>query len=164
MKQQSAEDNAEGRPGGVPANACFGCGAANDGGMQLPFERDEQTQRVRGSFRLGARYQGAPGMIHGGIIAVVFDEALGKVCRFHNVRAVTAELSVEYLRPIKVDQEIRVEAFHVERKQRNLFHEGEIRDVEGRVLARGRARFVAVDPESYRRAAGIEHAGGARSA
>jgi uncharacterized protein (TIGR00369 family) len=123
--------------------------------MHLPFERDAAAQRVRGRFRLPARYQGAPGIIHGGIIAVVFDEALGKVNRFHDVRAVTAELTVEYLRPIRVDQEIHVEAFHVERNDRNLIHEGEIRDAEGRLLARSWGRFVAIDPETYRRAAGI---------
>lgn len=156
MKQESVDGKTKGHTGGTPANVCFGCGEANDAGMHLPFQRDETAKRVRGSFRLGARYQGAPGMIHGGIIALVLDEALGKVCRFHDVRAVTAELTVEYLRPIKVDQEIHVEAFHVERKERNLIHQGEIRDVQGRVLARGRGRFVAVDPETYRRVSGIE--------
>jgi uncharacterized protein (TIGR00369 family) len=138
-----------------PPNVCFGCGAANTAGMHLVFERDDVARRVRGRFRLSARYQGAPGMIHGGIIAVLLDEALGKACRFHDVRAVTAELAVEYLRPVKVDEEISVEAFVHERKERNLFVEGEIRDVAGRVLARGRGRFVIVDPERYRRAAGL---------
>lgn len=156
MKQKPGQDKNPADARGVPVNVCFGCGEANHDGMHLPFERDDAAQRVRGSFRLGARYQGAPGMIHGGIIAVVLDEALGKVNRFHGVRAVTAELTIEYLRPIQVDQEIRVEAFHVVRKERNLFHEGEIRDVHGRVLARGRGRFVAINPETYRRVAGIE--------
>ena len=155
MDQNPFEAGKEARPDGAPVNVCFGCGDANREGMHLPFSRDDAAQRVRGSFRLDARYQGAPGMIHGGIIAVVLDEALGKVCRFSDVRAVTAELTVEYLRPIKVDQEIHVEAFQVERKERNLFHTGEIRDGEGRVLARGRGRFVVVDPEKYRRTTGI---------
>ncbi len=149
---------------GAPVNACFGCGEANAEGMHLPFERDDVARRVRGTFRLGARYQGAPGMIHGGIIALVLDEALGKACRFYDVRAVTAELTVEYLRPVKVDQEIHVEGFAVERKDRNLFLAGEIRDAEGRPLARGRGRFVVVDPEQYRRVTGIEAPAAPRSA
>ena len=156
MKQDQPNVNTEARAEGAAPNACFGCGDANAGGMHLHMECDEATRRVRGTLRLGPRYQGAPGMIHGGIIAVLLDEALGKVCRFYDVRAVTAELTVEYLRPIKVDQEIHIEAFQVERKARNLLHEGEIRDAEGRVLARGRGRFVVVDPEKYRRVAGIE--------
>ena len=156
MKQDQPNVDNEARADSAPANVCFGCGDANADGMHLHMERDAAAQRVRGILRLGPRYQGAPGMIHGGIIALLLDEALGKVCRFSDVRAVTAELTVEYLRPIKVDQEIHIEAFQVERKERNLFHEGEIRDGEGRVLARGRGRFVVVDPEKYRRVTGIE--------
>ncbi len=136
-------------------NVCFGCGEANPGGMHLPFTRDEANRRVIGRFRLDARYQGAPGMAHGGIIAVVLDEALGKVSRFYDARAVTAELIIEYLKPVRVGEEIHVEA-HLERAEgRNLFHVGEIRDGAGRVLARARGRFVAVDPEKYRRRNGL---------
>jgi uncharacterized protein (TIGR00369 family) len=100
------------------------------------------TRRIVGRFVLGPRYQGGSGMGHGGIIATLLDEAMGKVSRFRNVRAVTAELAVEYLKPVNVDKEIVVEAFEAEMKGRNLFHVGEIRDVDGNVLARGRGRFV----------------------
>lgn len=133
-----------------PLNACFGCGEANPHGMHLQFERDETQQRVRGRFRLGAEYAGSHGMLHGGIIAVVLDEALGKVSRFSDVRTVTAELSVQYLKPVLVGEEIFVEAYQAERNGRQFHHEGEIRNAAGELLARGRGRFVAIDPEKYR--------------
>jgi uncharacterized protein (TIGR00369 family) len=125
-------------------NACFGCGGANDGGMKLTFEQDNAGRKIVGRFVLGSRYQGGGGMAHGGIIALLLDEALGKVCRFREVRAVTAELTVEYLKPIDVEKEIVVEAFEQEQKGRNLFHVGEIRNTAGDILARGRGRFVIV--------------------
>ena len=90
-------------------NSCFGCGAANEGGMKLTFEQDHERRKIVGRFRLGGQYQGGGGMMHGGIIALLLDEAMGKLNRFHDVRAVTAELSVEYLRPVPVDEEITVE-------------------------------------------------------
>jgi uncharacterized protein (TIGR00369 family) len=89
--------------------------------------------------------------VHGGIIALLLDEAMGKVNRFSEVRAVTAELTVEYRRPVPVEADIVVEAFNVQRNGRTLLHEGEIRDAAGRVLAKGRGRFVAVDAESFRK-------------
>ena len=128
-----------------PTNRCFGCGGANDGGMRLTFEQDIQTRKIIGRFVLGDRYQGAGGMAHGGIIATLLDEAMGKVCRFREVRAVTAELSVEYLKPVSVQSEIIVEGWETEYKGRNLFHAGEIRNSAGDVLARGRGRFVIID-------------------
>jgi uncharacterized protein (TIGR00369 family) len=127
-----------------PANKCFGCGGANDAGMKLTFEQDNAKRKIVGRFILGEAYQGGGGMAHGGIIATLLDEAMGKVCRFREVRAVTAELTIQYLKPVKVDQEIVVEGFETEQKGRNLFLAGEIRNNAGEVLARGSGRFVVI--------------------
>jgi uncharacterized protein (TIGR00369 family) len=132
-----------------PANLCFGCGGANQRGMQLTYEQDDQARRIRGNFRLGAEYQGASGFIHGGIIATVLDEVMGKVTRFRGVHAVTADLSIEYLKPVPVDVDLVVEGHEVEMTGRNLFMLGEIRNVAGQVLARGKGRFVIVDPKRH---------------
>jgi uncharacterized protein (TIGR00369 family) len=128
-----------------PANRCFGCGGANDDGMKLTFVQDNEKRRIIGRFVLGERYQGGGGMAHGGIIATLLDEAMGKVCRFREARAVTAELSVQYLKPVSVREEIIVEGWEeAEQKGRNLFHIGEIRNTAGDVLASGKARFVII--------------------
>ena len=118
--------------------------------MKLAFDQDAERRRIVGRFRLGAEYQGGPGFIHGGIIATVLDEAMGKVCRFSDVRAMTAELTIEYVRPVPVDEEIQVEAYQNQRNGRQLFHQGEIRNAAGELLARGRGRFVVVDPAKFR--------------
>lgn len=129
-----------------PANKCYGCGGDNSGGMKLTFEQDNANRKIVGRFVLGERYQGGAGFAHGGIIALLLDEAMGKVCRFREVRAVTAELSVEYLRPVAVDKEIVVEGRETEIKGRNLFMCGEIRNENGDVLVRGKGRFVVIKP------------------
>ena len=130
-----------------PTNKCFGCGGDNAGGMKLTFEQDNVHRRIVGRFVLGERYQGGGEFAHGGIIALLLDEAMGKVCRFREVRAVTAELTVEYLKPLNVQQEIIVEGRETEQKGRNIFMVGEIRDTAGTVLARGKARFVIIAPK-----------------
>ena len=127
-----------------PANKCFGCGGDNAGGMKLTFEQDNVNRKIVGRFVLGERYQGGGGFAHGGIIATLLDEAMGKVCRFREVRAVTAELAVEYVKPVNVQSEIVVEGRETEQKGRNLFMTGEIRDGAGEVLARGKGRFVVI--------------------
>ena len=58
----------------------------------------------------------------------------------------TAELSVEYLKPVAVDKTIVVEGRETEMKGRNLFITGEIRNEGGDVLARGKGRFVVLKP------------------
>ena len=127
-----------------PTNKCFGCGGDNASGMKLTFEQDNVNRKIVGKFILGERYQGGAGFAHGGIIALLLDEAMGKVCRFRDVHAVTAELTVEYLKPVAVEKEIVVEGYEAEQKGRSLFLIGEIRNAEGKVLARGRGRFVII--------------------
>jgi len=127
-----------------PANKCFGCGGDNATGMKLAFEQDNVNRRIVGRFVLGERYQGGAGFAHGGIIAVLLDEAMGKACRFREVRAVTAELNVEFLKPVHVANEIIVEGHETEMRGRNLFMAGEIRNGNGDVLARAKARFVVI--------------------
>lgn len=127
-----------------PVNKCFGCGGANDAGMKLTFEQDDVNKKIVGRFVMGERYQGGGGLLHGGIIAVLLDEAMGKVCRFRKVQAVTAEMNIDFVKPIRVEQEIIVEAFETAYRGRNVFQWGEIRDTQGELLARGRARFVVI--------------------
>lgn len=139
-----------------PTNVCFGCGGANDRGMKLTFEQDDAARRIIGRFRLGAEYQGAFGIIHGGVIAVVLDEVMGKVCRFRGVRAVTAEMNVEYLKPIWVDTDLVVEGYEEEMEGRNLHLIGEIKDTSGKILARSRGRFVMIGQKQKAEAGATE--------
>jgi hypothetical protein len=48
-----------------------------------------------------------------------------------------------------VDEDIIVEGWGTEREGRNFFNLSEIRDASGAVLARGKGRFVEIDPSHY---------------
>jgi len=133
------------------ANRCFGCGGNNEAGMRLVFDLDFDAKRTRGRFVLGANYAGGAGFAHGGIIAVVLDEAMGKLSKLTEEKAVTAEMNILYKRPVPVDQEIVVEGWQEEEKGRNRFRVGEIRDAQGNLLARGTGRFVAIGEKHFER-------------
>ena len=127
-----------------PANNCFGCGGANEFGMKLAFELDPEERRATGKFTLGPRFAGGAGFAHGGIIAVLLDEAMGKISKLSDERAVTAELTIEYRKPVPVDAQIVVSGWQQDEKGRNRFRVAEIHDAQGNLLARGRGRFVVV--------------------
>jgi uncharacterized protein (TIGR00369 family) len=139
-----------------PDNPCFGCGGANPRGMHLSFEQDDARQRIVGRFCLSEEYQGGSGFLHGGIIALLLDEAMGKAVRFHAEHAVTADLRVEYKRPIPANANIVVEGFVTRRHGRQLYHEGEIRNEAGDLLARGEGRFVIIDRAKYQARRGLK--------
>jgi uncharacterized protein (TIGR00369 family) len=127
-------------------NYCFGCGTANPDGMRLRFTYDEKRDCFVCRFRLGKRYTGPPGHSHGGIIATILDEAMGKVNKLRNVVALTSEITVKYLKPVPLRQPLRVESREVEVKGRRHINMAEILNEKGEILARSRGTFIAIDP------------------
>jgi uncharacterized protein (TIGR00369 family) len=141
----------EGRGHGVrlAKNECFACGPDNAAGMHLKFTFDKQRQRFVCRFRLDQRYTGPPGHCHGGIIATILDEAMGKVNKLRPVIALTSQMKVNYLLPVPLNQPLRVESCEVSVRGRRHVNMGEILNRRGEVLARGRALFIAIDPKMF---------------
>jgi uncharacterized protein (TIGR00369 family) len=127
-------------------NYCFACGKNNPEGMHLRFSYDEETKRFVSRFRLGRRYTGPPGHAHGGVIATILDEAMGKVNKIHNVVALTSEISVQYLKPVPLNKPLRVEARGVSVRGRRHINAAEILNQRGEMLASSRGTFIAIDP------------------
>lgn len=144
MKRVS--DPHEGHHETLRKNYCFGCGRDNPDGMQLKFTYDEAGKRFISKFRLSRRYSGPPGHAHGGIIATILDEAMGKMNKVRKVVALTKEMTVEYLKPVPLGQSLVVEGRNRSVRGRVLTHVAEIRNSEGLVLARSRGKFIVIDP------------------
>ncbi len=128
-------------------NYCFACGKNNAEGMRLRFTYDEESDRFVSRFRLGRRFTGPPGHCHGGIIATILDEAMGKVNKRHDVVAVTSEMTVNFLKPVPLNNPLRVESWEVKVKGRQHINTAEIVNQKGEVLARSRGLFIAIDPQ-----------------
>ena len=127
-------------------NYCFVCGKDNPESMRLRFTYDEERDCFVCQFRLGKRYTGPPGHCHGGIIATILDEAMGKVNKLRHVVAVTSEMTVNYLKPVPLNQSLRVESREVKVRGRKHINMAEILNQKGEVLARGQGLFIAIDP------------------
>jgi len=128
-------------------NFCFACGQDNLEGMRLKFLLDDARKRFVCRFRLGKRYTGPPRHCHGGIIATILDDAMGKLNKLRDVLAMTAKMTVEYIKPVPLYKPLRVESREIGKRGRRLTHTAEILDEKGTVLARSRGVFVIVDPQ-----------------
>jgi acyl-coenzyme A thioesterase PaaI-like protein len=104
-------------PEGHPARVCFGCGADNHLGLRIKSFMDNGTAICR--FRPGPHHTAFPGVLNGGIIATLLDchgvwTAVGHVdAGQHGSEAsesstmfVTRRMTVDYLRPTPVDEEL----------------------------------------------------------
>lgn len=74
-------------------------GSRNPIAPPLVVHRDPQAGRCWSEFELGAAYEGPPGHVHGGVIALVLDQVLGTVPAVVGRPGLTAYLTMTYRRP-----------------------------------------------------------------
>ncbi|HCG03242.1 MAG TPA: PaaI family thioesterase [Chloroflexi bacterium] len=112
---------------------CFGCGPLNSEGLRLVFVPGRDGSSV--DFEVPERYQSWAGMAHGGIVALLLDEAVGWAAWHAGHPGVTGRLQVSYRRPLKLGEPIRVVG-KVDRMRRSLVYASayiENRDDKSRV-------------------------------
>jgi acyl-coenzyme A thioesterase PaaI-like protein len=98
---------------------CFGCGQDNDEGLKMRFE-----PTVNGSvceFEVPDRYQSWRGMIHGGMIALMLDEAVGWAGWHAGHPGLTGRLEVRFRQPLRLGDRVRVVG-RVEKVRRTLVY------------------------------------------
>jgi uncharacterized protein (TIGR00369 family) len=147
MPRKSPDHGHDTRYVRMQKNYCFACGLNNPHGMRLKFTLDEKRKMSICRFRLSKRYTGPPGHCHGGIIATILDDAMGKVNKLRQVVALTREMTVEYLKPVPLHKPLLVQGREIEVRGTQHVNSAEILNQEGEVLARSRGVFIAIDPE-----------------
>ena len=129
---------------------CFGCSPNNPQGLQLVFtlnadDPDHITAMTQVS--LTELHEGAPGHVHGGIIATIMDEAMSKLNRPLGALAMTRNLNVDYLKPWPVGETLTLTSRHVRREGRKLFHAAALTRPDGTIVATGTSLFIVIDPK-----------------
>ena len=122
---------------------CFGCGAQNHDGLRMRFEPEGEESVCR--FQVPPRFQSWEGVVHGGIVALMLDEAIGWACWHRGHPGVTGKLEVRYRQPLKVGENVRVAA-RIDRSRRSLYYaSGYIQRVEdGTVVAEATATVMEI--------------------
>ncbi|MFC1873631.1 PaaI family thioesterase, partial [Chloroflexota bacterium] len=96
---------------------CFGCGQNNHIGLKLNFRWDSTTARAE--FTPSQPYQGWSGIVHGGIIACLLDEAMGYVSHFQGITTVTAKMQMRLRQPALIGEPLVITA-SMTKKNRKL--------------------------------------------
>ncbi len=126
-------------------NTCFGCGEAHPFGPALSFLFHTADNSVHTWFTPDVRMQGGTGWMHGGFIALLLDEVMGKTLSANNMGgAPTARLEVNFRRPAHIGVRMELIGKLEEHGGRKYTLVGELREAEGEkyLLADGRGLFV----------------------
>jgi uncharacterized protein (TIGR00369 family) len=122
---------------------CFACGVDNTYGLKLAFYRTAPNE-VEATYTIPEHFQGYPGVAHGGIVATMLDETLGRATMVGEDEhfMVTAKLKVRYRRPVPTGQPIRLVARMTCRRGRVATAESELRLADGTLAAEAEATLV----------------------
>jgi uncharacterized protein (TIGR00369 family) len=129
---------------------CFVCGEKNPIGLHLRLrtdaERGESTAEV--SFR--DDFQGWTGIVHGGFVATVLDEALIYAAGAKGHICVTGEMTVRYVKAARTGVPYTLRGRFLEDKGRIVLAESELLDAAGEQVAWASGKLFKVPGEPRR--------------
>lgn len=132
-------------------HGCLVCGRDNPHGIHLHLNVDDATGIVTSQFMAAAHHMGFEGIVHGGLLSTVLDEAMVWAATWSGKRfCVCGELNVRFRRSVQIGQAVTVEARITAVRSRLIETEGFLRDASGLVLAESTGKYVPVSPDRNR--------------
>ena len=125
--------------------SCYVCGRENPVSLRMTFYLQDNGE-VTSEVIVPEVYAGYPGMVHGGNIVAMMDEAAGRAVTADdpNRFAVTSQLTVRYKKPVPTNQLLKVTGRLLKKRGRVAQAHGDIRSQDGEVLAEAEAIFVEI--------------------
>lgn len=114
----------------------------------VDFTARHEGDEVVAEATFGAAFEGAPGRVHGGMVAAVFDDLVGFILGQVGHPGFTGRLTVEYKAPVPTERPVEFRARLRERTERKLLVDAEVR-LGTKILATCDATMVLVDPERW---------------
>jgi acyl-coenzyme A thioesterase PaaI-like protein len=126
---------------------CFACGENNPIGLKVEFELDSENMKIFGRFTPRREHQGYEGIMHGGLVSTLLDEAMVKLLWDAGIPAVSARLEIRLLKPVRVGSPVVIEGW-VESVKGRLVHTGaRLTDGAGDTLAEAGGRCLKIPKE-----------------
>ncbi|MFQ6122847.1 MAG: PaaI family thioesterase [Dehalococcoidales bacterium] len=122
---------------------CFGCGQNNPIGLKLNFEWDGKTARVE--FTPTKFYQGWPGVVHGGIITSMLDEAMAYAARFEGMNCVTSKMQINFRRPALIDEPLIITGSVTRNVKKFIETKASVSLPDGTLVAEGTATQFVIE-------------------
>jgi len=128
---------------------CFVCGLENVHGLQLAFYREGEDSIVV-NYTVPERFQGYPGVVHGGIVTTMLDEILGRVFMFDdpNRFMFTAKLTTRYRHPVPIGEPLKMVGSVVKDRGRIAEAKAELFGPDGDLLAEAEGLLVALPEDT----------------
>jgi uncharacterized protein (TIGR00369 family) len=130
------------------SDMCFVCGRHNPAGLYMQFY-DNGKDEVCSDYTVAARYQSYPGIVHGGILASMLDEVIGRVAMIgdHHHFMVSVKLQVLYRHPVPIETALKIRGRVVRLSGRLGKAQGEVILPDGKIACEAAITLADVPKE-----------------
>ena len=127
-------------------HGCLVCGRGNPHGLHLSLHVHPETGDVTVAFTPEAHHIGFEGIIHGGVLATILDEAMVWAATWSGRRfCVCGEMTVRFRHSAPIGQPLTCTA-KVESSRRRLIEtSGDVRTADGTLVCTATGKYVPVD-------------------
>jgi len=121
---------------------CFACGQKNPIGLKLKFGWDGRVARAE--FTPNKLHQGWVGVVHGGIISCLLDEAMSYAALFSGASSLTATMQTRFRRPLQIDEPLTITASLTKKTRKLVEAKAEMSLRDGTVVADSAATMFVI--------------------
>jgi len=123
-------------------NMCYACGKKNEKGLHLAFSFFEKEKRIETTFIPSSFHQGLEGIVHGGIIVTIMDEAMAKLINSMGYVALTASLDIRFRDMAKTLEPLTISAEVTKFAKKLIFAKAVANGGDGKVIAEADAKLI----------------------
>ena len=123
---------------------CFVCGEKNPAGMKLRLRTDPALGESAAEVTFADHLQGWAGIVHGGLVATVLDEAMIYAAGAKGLKCVTGEVTVRFVKPASTGVVYSLKGRFVEDQGRIVLSESVLLDGEGQEIARATGKLFKI--------------------
>jgi acyl-coenzyme A thioesterase PaaI-like protein len=131
----------------------FVSGGRNPVGLRLRYRLEQDgagRSLVVTDWTPDEAHVGFPGVAHGGLVAAVLDDIMGRVAVLRRRWVVTARMEVRYRGPAPLGVPLRFEAWETRHRRMAMHAEGRALLPDGTVVSDSTAVFLPLTPELER--------------
>jgi uncharacterized protein (TIGR00369 family) len=125
---------------------CFICGEKNPIGLKLRLRTDPERGESAADVVFPSDFQGWAGIVHGGLVASVLDEALIYAAGSKGHMCVTGEITVRFAKPARTGIAYALKGRFLEDKGRIVLVESFLLDADGQEVAKATGKLFKTKP------------------